>query len=111
MESEFKVLGGDGLNGIPIISERKFNSRVRLRNGEWGLVAGLMDSSEARTISGLAGLASLPYLGPLVRTNSRDRDSTMVFIAMKPRLLSLPPSEMLTHEMRTGTETRPLSPL
>jgi type II secretory pathway component GspD/PulD (secretin) len=54
LEAEFKVLAGEALNGIPIISNRKLTSKVRLKNGEWATVAGMMNATEARSISGLA---------------------------------------------------------
>ncbi len=111
VEAEFKVLGGTALNGIPIIAERKLNSRVRLREGEWGIVAGVMSANEARAVSGVAGLAQLPVLGALFRTVDRERDNRVVLIMMKPRLLSTPPSEVATHEWWTGTESRPLTPM
>jgi general secretion pathway protein D len=111
VEAEFKVLSGQSLNSIPVISERKLNSRVRLRNEEWGIMAGMMSVTEARTISGLAGLTRVPLLGALMSTHNRDRDSRVVLILMKPRLLSMPPSEMLTGSWWTGSESRPLTPL
>lgn len=111
VEAEFKVLGGAGLNGIPIISSRKFNSKIRLRNGEWGVVAGLMSASEARTLSGLAGLSQIPLLGPLVRSNTKDHSRSEVLLVLKPRLISLPPTEVETKQLWIGTESRPLTPL
>lgn len=111
VEAEFKVLAGQALNGIPVISERTLNSRVTLHSDEWGIVAGAMSASEARTISGLAGLNRVPLLRALLSSRTRDRDSRMVLILMKPRLLSKPPSEIVTREWWTGSETRPLTPL
>lgn len=111
VEAEFKVLSGNAVNGIPVISERKLNSRVRLLNEEWGIVAGMMSASEARTISGLAGLSRVPLLGALVRTHNRTRDSSVVLIMMKPRLLTMPPTETVTETWWTGSESRPLTPL
>ena len=111
VEAEFKVLGGEGINGIPIIANRKFNSRVRLQQGQWAVVAGLMNSSEARSISGIVGLSNVPALGPLMRNNQRDRSFSEVLLLLRPRLLSLPPDQGLSHEMAVGTETRPRVPL
>jgi general secretion pathway protein D len=111
LESEFKVLAGQALNGIPIISSRKLNSKVRLKMNEWALVAGMMSLNEARSISGLAGLAEIPGFGALVRQNDKTRDSDEVIIVLKPRLLSLPPDETVTRSVWVGTETRPMLPL
>ncbi len=111
LEAEFKLLAGQSVNGIPIISNRRISSKVRLKTGEWAMVAGLMTSSEARTISGLAGLSSLPVLGALFRRNTTTRDSTEVVLLLKPRLLSLPPTELPTPPMYVGTEARLRTPL
>jgi len=111
LETEFKVLGGSSVNGIPIISNRKLTSKVRLREGEWGIIAGLMTSSQARTISGIAGLAGLPVLGPLFRKTNKDESSTAVLLAIRPTLLDLPSDQFVTPAIWTGSETRPLTPL
>ncbi len=110
IEAEFKVLTGQAANGIPVIAERKLNSIVRLRDGEWAVVAGIMSSSEARGISGLAGLSNLPVLWPLVSTRDRDRSSSVVLITLKPRILATP-GQAAPRAWRTGSESRPLTPL
>ena len=111
VESEFKVLGGAGLNGIPIISNRKLDSQVRLDMDEWAIIGGLMTATEARTISGIVGLARIPVLGPLLRSNTKTDEERSILILIKPRLLMLPPSEKPTQALRVGSETRPLTPL
>ena len=73
--------------------------------------AGLMTSSQARTISGIAGLASLPVLGPLFRKTNKDESSTAVLLAIRPTLLDLPSDQFVTPAIWTGSETRPLTPL
>jgi general secretion pathway protein D len=111
LDAEFKVLAGQALNGIPIISSRKLSSKVRLKEDEFAVVAGLMSTSEARSISGLAGLAQIPGLGWLVRQNNKSKDSDEVIIVMRPHLLSLPPDETVTRSVWVGTESRPMRPL
>ncbi|MCX6619501.1 MAG: type II and III secretion system protein, partial [Acidobacteria bacterium] len=111
IEAEFKVLGGQSLNGIPVISNRKIQSRVRLKTNEWGVVAGLMTASDARGISGMAGLARLPLLGPLTRSNNRENSVSEVLIILKPQVLGASPSEFVNKTIWTGSEGRPLTGL
>jgi general secretion pathway protein D len=111
LEMEFKVLSGETSNGIPLISSRKLTSKIRLREGEWGVVAGLLNSSEARTIHGIAGLSSLPVLGPLFKQYNKDESMSQVLMILKPTLLGLPPDQMITAPIWTGSEVRPLTPL
>lgn len=111
LEAEFKVLAGQALNGIPIISNRKLTSKVRVKEEETAVVAGLMSKSEAQSISGLAGLAQIPGLGWLVRQNNKSHDSDEVIIVLRPHLLNLPPDETATRTVWIGTESRPMRPL
>lgn len=111
IDTEFKVLAGQAFNGIPVISNRKLNSKVTLRDGEWGIVAGMLNSADARAIRGLAGLSTLPVIGPLIRKNTRDESHSEVLIVVKPRLLRLPADQFPAPVLRVGSETRPLTPL
>jgi type II secretory pathway component GspD/PulD (secretin) len=110
-EAEFKVLSGQSLNGIPVISNRKMTSTVRLGVGDWGVVAGLMSSSEARSIHGIAGLAEIPGLGQLFRVNNKDETTSDVILLIKPTLLNLPPDQFASPAMWVGPDARPLTPL
>ena len=111
IEAEFKVLTGQALNGIPVIANRRLASKVRLRLGEWAVVAGLMNAQEARTVAGVAGLSRLPVAGHLFSTRTRDQSGSQVLVLVKPRLLTLPPDQVVTTNVRVGSETRPLTPL
>ncbi len=111
LEAEFKLLAGESVNGIPLISNRRVASKVRLKAGEWAVVAGLMSASEARTIRGLAGLARLPVLGPLFRQQNVSRESSEVLILLKPHVVARPPSEAATTLIWVGSEGRPRAPL
>jgi len=111
IETELKVLTGQTLNGIPVISNRSFQGVARLRDNEWAVVAGLARSSEVRAISGLAGLSQIPYLGALFRRDTREHEAGQALLVLKPRLVRLPAEGKLTRPVWTGTETRPLAPL
>lgn len=111
IEAEFKLLAGESVNGVPLLSNRRVASKVRLKSGQWAVVAGLMSSSEARTIRGLAGLSRLPALGPLFRRHSVGRDSSEVLILLKPHVIGLPPSEIATQAIWVGPEGRLRMPL
>lgn len=107
LEAEFKLLAGSALNGIPVISNRKLQSRVRMKFGETAVVAGLSSGNESRSLSGLPGLAALPPF----RSNTRGSDSADLLLTVRPRLTGLPPGEAATRAIWAGTETRPLTPL
>ena len=111
LEAEFKVLTGQSLNGIPIISTRKLVSKVTLRDGEWGVVSGLVTSNEARSMHGIPGLSEIPVLGRLLRQNTKSEDATEVLMVIKPTLLDLPADQYDTPPIRVGSDVKPLTPL
>jgi general secretion pathway protein D len=111
LETEFKVVTGQSLNGIPIISNRKLATKVRLREGESAVVAGLLNTNQARTIGGVAGLSNIPVLGELVRKTDKQLQTTQVLLVIKPTLLDLPPDQFVTPTIFTGPDTRPITPL
>ena len=111
LEAEFKVLTGQSLNGIPIISTRKLVSKVTLRDGEWGVVSGLVTSNDARSMRGIPGLSEIPVLGQLLRQNTKSQDATEVLMVIKPTLLNLPADQYEARPIRVGSDVRPLTPL
>jgi len=109
IEASYTILGQVNANGIPAINNRKVESTVRLRDGEWAVLTGLMSKSDAATLGGIAGVSAVPGLGPLLSTNTHNVDRTSTLLVIKPRLLNLPPGDFHTPLMLTGTETKPLS--
>jgi hypothetical protein len=111
VEAEFKLLGASSYNGIPVIANRKFQGKVRLRSTEWAVVAGLFTDEQSRAISGIPGLVDIPAFGVALRENTKSKTQNNVLIVIKPTVTSLPGSEYATRTLWVGSETRPLSPL
>ncbi len=102
VDAEFKLLGAAAIDGIPIISSRKYESKARLMTGQWAVLAGLMTASEARTITGIPILSLIP----LLRSNKINTDYGETLIVLKPHLQVLPPTESATWRAWCGTETK-----
>jgi type II secretory pathway component GspD/PulD (secretin) len=111
LEAEIKSLTGQSNEGIPIISHRELKTRTRLKLGDWSMITGLLNPSEARTITGAAGLSRIPYIGPLLSVRTKDESEQVELVLIRPSLVTLPPSEYPTHRIYTGAEGRPISPL
>jgi hypothetical protein len=108
---EFKALTGQVVDELPVIANRKLVTEVKLRNGEWAILAGLMNSSQARTISGLAGFSRVPIIGHLFRRTTQDRTSDELLIILRPVVLVPPPTEAAAWIVGLGSEPRPRIPL
>jgi general secretion pathway protein D len=111
IDAEFKVLSGASDDGIPIISSRVLKSKADLHFGEWAVVAGLLNQSEARTIAGLAGISRVPVLSQLTNKREHDKSTDEVLILLRPHLVTLPPSVAATHTFRMGSDNRPVTPI
>jgi general secretion pathway protein D len=109
VDAEYKLLGAGSSNGIPVVSSRKFQGKVRLEDGQWAVIAGLMQESNGDTRTGIAGLAELPWIGRFLRNNTVSHNSAQLVIVLKPHLLDLPPWEDLNPTLWVGTDSRPLS--
>jgi hypothetical protein len=111
IEADYKVLTGQALNGIPVIASRSFKTSARMATGETAVVAGLMRASEARALTGVAGLSNLPVLGHLFRQEIRNKDSAQALLVITPHVVGLPPSTLATRTVYTGTDSKPKIPL
>jgi Flp pilus assembly secretin CpaC len=111
LEASFKALTGEVVEEVPVIANRSIQTEVRLKNGEWALIAGLMASSEGRTISGLEGLSRVPLVDQVLSRRGRESPKKQVLLLIRPTLVSLPPSEAPTPPVPSGSETRPPVPL
>ena len=102
IDVEFELLGAGSNNGIPVIQNRKYESKVTIRTGEWAVLAGLMSATDSRSITGIPGLSAIP----LLRSNTHTQDEGQTLIVLKPHLLIEPPTERPTSRAWAGTETR-----
>lgn len=110
VDAEYKVLSGGAVNGIPVIGNRALKSTVRLKMGEWAVIGGLLDTDQAHTIAGLAGVSRIPYLGPLTSTHTKSSDSDQILLLIRPVPLSLPPADGDSgRTLRMGSESRPIT--
>ena len=72
----------------PVISQRKNEADIRLREGEVSLLGGLMQSQDTQTINGIPGLVNMPVLGKyLFGSTSKDRSRGELLIALIPHIV------------------------
>ncbi len=112
LETEFRLLAGGAVNGVPILSNREFHTSVRLRQGEFAIVSGMTIQEQRNTRTGTSGLADIPFLGRLFSRHRRQRNLSELLILVRPRVIRLPPAEIVPSlTFRFGPEQRPLPAL
>jgi type II secretory pathway component GspD/PulD (secretin) len=102
LDAEFKALGATTSNGIPVVANTQYQSKVEVANGEWAVLAGLMSRQEATSITGLPIISRIP----LLRNNTITKDDGATLIVLKPHVTIAPPSESPALRAWTGSETR-----
>lgn len=109
VDAEQNALTGLSNNSIPVITTRHFQGVTRLAEGEWAVVAGLMQSTVGEDRSGIPGLSNIPLLGRLFTKTTQTEIVGQTLIVLKPHIVNLPPWETPSPELWVGTETKPLS--
>jgi len=77
---------------LPSFGSRKVTTRLRLRDGEPNLLAGLLREDERKTLQGFLGLIHVPVLKDLFGANNNQITQTDIVMLLTPRILR-------THEL------------
>lgn len=74
----------------PSFGTRKVGTRLRLRDGESNLLAGLLREDERRSLNGFPGAIRLPILRQLFSNNDQTVGSTDIVMLLTPHILRAP---------------------
>jgi general secretion pathway protein D len=102
------VTGSTTIGGIqqPIISQRKIEHDIRLKEGEASILGGLFEHIDTKTLNGWPGLAHIPLLRYLFSSESTDHQENEVLVVLIPRIVRLPVlTQTDLHPLSTGTES------
>jgi type II secretory pathway component GspD/PulD (secretin) len=95
---------GEGLTvagqSLPSFNSRKVQTKLRLRDGESNLLAGLLKEGERRSLRGFPGLLRLPVIKQLLSSNDNTINSSDIVMLLTPRLVR-------THEL-TQQDVNPI---
>lgn len=83
------TIGGQAL---PSFGTRKVQTKLRLRDGESNLLAGLLREDERKSLKGFPSLLRLPVLKQLLSANDNEVKQTDIVMLLTPRLVR-------THEL------------
>jgi general secretion pathway protein D len=86
------VTGQSTIGGIqqPIISQRKIEHDIRLKEGEASVLGGLFDRTDTKTLNGWPGLAKIPLIRYLFSTDNVEHQEDEVLIVLTPHIVRLP---------------------
>jgi len=102
LDAEFKMLGATTSNGIPVVMNTQYQSKVDVAAGQWAVLSGLMTAQEAKAITGFPLLSRIPFMSN--KTITKDEGATL--IVLKPHVTVAPPSESPAWSAWAGSETR-----
>ncbi len=84
-----------GEQNLPSFFSRKVTTKLRLRDGESNLLAGLLREDERRSLRGFPGVMRLPIVRQLFSDNDKNIRQTDIVMLLTPRILR-------THELRAS---------
>jgi general secretion pathway protein D len=97
LSAEFSLLGDDRNVGstdnpitVPTFLTRNVTGVLRLRDGETGLIGGLLQGRDARSFAGAIGVSEIPIIGKLFGNNQRKVEESEVLISITPRIVRAP---------------------
>jgi len=102
------VTGTSTIGGIqqPIISQRKIDHEIRLKEGESNVLGGLFERTDTKTLNGWPGLAKIPFLRYLFSDEKTDHQENEVLIVLTPRIVRMPEwTKANLRTMYSGSET------
>jgi general secretion pathway protein D len=74
----------------PIISQRKIEHDIRLKEGEVNILGGLFERTDTRTLNGWPGLAKIPILRHVFSDDKVDHQENEVLVVLTPRIVRMP---------------------
>ena len=102
------VTGTSTIGGIqqPIISQRKIDHDIRLKEGEASILGGLFERTDTRTLNGWPGLAKVPFLRYFFSDDKIDHQENEVLIVLIPRIVRMPEwTKANLRSLYSGSET------
>jgi general secretion pathway protein D len=103
-----QIAGQSNIGGIqqPIISQRKIEHDVRLRDGEVSVLGGLIERDMIKNVNGIPGLAEIPFAKYLTSDQSKEVVDQEILIVLTPHIIRFPsitPDDL--RSMAAGTDT------
>jgi general secretion pathway protein D len=109
LKLDISAVGPAGYQGLPTFNTREVTSTIRLADGETNLLAGLILDSERYGLTGIPGVADIPFIGQLFARNEEEATQTDIVMTLTPHIVRRP--EITEADLRSflvGGEASPL---
>jgi general secretion pathway protein D len=90
LEVQFRTLGTINTNGIPDILNREYKGGILLKEGQPAVVAGMITTSDQRSLSGLPAFSRIPGLGLLTSQSTKQEENDELLILITPYVVRSP---------------------
>jgi general secretion pathway protein D len=104
------VTGYQNIGGIqqPIISQRKIEHEIRLKENEVSILGGLIDRIDTKTLNGWPWLAKIPVMRYLFSTDNVEHQDNEDIIVLIPHIVRMPEwTKANLRSLYAGTESMP----
>lgn len=104
------VTGYQNIGGIqqPIISQRKIEHEIRLKEDEVSILGGLIDRIDTKTLNGWPWLAKIPVMRYLFSTENVEHQDNEDVIVLVPHIVRMPEwTKANLRSLSAGTEANP----
>lgn len=109
LELDISAVGPAGFQGLPTFNNRQVVSTIRLADGETNLLAGLILDNERYGLTGIPGVADIPFIGRLFARNEEEATQTDIVMTLTPHVLRRP--DITEEDLRSflvGGDSSPL---
>ena len=91
MRFELTSITAPGVGNIPpTLGNRTVNTVIRLKDGETNLLAGLLRRDERKSLRGIPGITSIPFIREIFASNDRSLQEKDVIFTITPHILRTP---------------------
>jgi general secretion pathway protein D len=87
----------------PVIGQRKIENEIRLKDGEVSLLGGMMEDSKTKALTGIPGLASIPFLKYLFAQDTSDHSTNEIVFVLIPHIIRAPDNHGTDEMLDVGT--------
>ena len=87
--SSINGLLSDSANDL-VLNKRELETTLVVDDGEIAVAGGLLDQNDRLSVDGVPGLGTLPVIGNLFRSTSRQRGRTNLMVFIRPTILRSP---------------------